>query len=150
MGEDRNDDRPEPDVRFDFGHDIAAPRLAREALEPLIDEPGDPIADKVRIVASELVTNVVLHTDDGGSMLAWDPKPNIPFRLEVADRDHATPKKPTEPLLIGGHGLEIVDACTDEWGVQRSDTGKVVWAEFNRPIPGSAVAEPTAEEGHVE
>ncbi len=68
-------------------------------------------------------------------MQAWDPKPDIPFRLEVADTDPAIPQIPNEPRPVGGRGLDIVEAISDDWGVQPTGSGKVVWAEFNRPVP---------------
>ena len=59
----------EPDVRFRFGHDVRAIRQARERLDPLLSEPDDAIADDVRLAASEMVTNVIAHTDGGGDEL---------------------------------------------------------------------------------
>lgn len=131
---DESDRQGPPDVRFDFGHESGAPKRARHALDPLFDaDPEDPIADAVRLTASELVSNVVLHTDDGGSMVAWDPKPDIPLRLEVEDNDHTLPTRGGPPREVGGRGLEIVDGVSDEWGVDPTDEGKIVWAEFKRP-----------------
>ena len=117
---------------MDFGHEASAPRRVRKALEPLIATPGDPIADDVRVVASELVSNVVQHTDDGGTVRAWDPKPDVPFRLEVEDSDDATPQAATDASEQGGRGLHIVDDRTDAWGVEHTTPGKTVWAEFDR------------------
>lgn len=135
-----NDARqPPPDVRFEFDHEPGAPRQARRALDPLFNsDPEDPIAEAVRLTASELVSNVVQHTEDGGSMHAWDPKPNVPFRLEVRDHDHLlhtrTDVPESDPLDdAGGRGLVIIDQVADDWGVDRTDEGKTVWAEFNRP-----------------
>ena len=128
-------ERGRPDVEYTFARDLKSVRDARHALEPLLSDPGDPISDDVRLAASELVTNVVVHTDDGGAMRAWDPKPDVPLRLEVEDFDFAPPQVPTPPRPIGGHGLRIVDHVADAWGVTPTSTGKVVWAEFNRPTP---------------
>ena len=128
--------RGQPDIEYTFAHDLRAVRDARHALDPLLADPDDPISDDVRLAASELVTNVVVHTDDGGELRAWDPKPNVPLRLEVEDFNSTPPHVPTPPPLIGGHGLRIVDHISDEWGVTPTSTGKVVWAEFNRPTPG--------------
>jgi len=63
-----------PDVRFEFEHDRRAPEEARQEMDQLLNVPDDPIADDVRLAASELVTNVVTHTDDGGELRAWDPR----------------------------------------------------------------------------
>jgi anti-sigma regulatory factor (Ser/Thr protein kinase) len=121
-----------PDVEYEFDHDLGASRQARQALQPLLSDPDDPIADDVRLAASELVTNVVVHTADGGSMRAWDPKPDVPLRLEVEDHDGGTPESPHPTPPVGGRGLRIVDQLADDWGVTQTATGKVVWAEFDR------------------
>ena len=122
----------EPDVRLEFDNDEAAPRLARQALSSIFTEPDDPIADAVTLTASELVTNVVRHTNSSGVMQAWDPKPDIPLRLEVEDHEPAVPVIEGEPD-VGGFGLSIVEKVADAWGVDPTTEGKVVWAEFNRP-----------------
>ena len=123
--------RGQPDVTVDFDHHESAPRRVRRALEPLIATEGDPIANDVRLVVSELVSNVVQHTRDGGIMRAWDPKPDVPFRLEVADPDERGAACPTTDDH-GGRGLQIVNELADDWGVERTDRGKTVWAEFDR------------------
>ncbi|MCU1360611.1 MAG: hypothetical protein JWN99_1900 [Ilumatobacteraceae bacterium] len=127
--------RGEPDVEFDFDHEATAGRHARHALNAVLAEPGDPMSDDVRLAASELVTNVVLHTDDGGSMRAWEQTIHVPLRLEVEDHDATPPAVRRPPPAIGGQGLHIVDRLADSWGVTPTATGKVVWAEFNRVTP---------------
>jgi len=97
-----------------------------------MSEPDDPIADDVRLATSELVTNVIRHTDDGGELRAWDPRPDVPLRLEVEDPDATMPEIPDDTPAIGGRGLHIVDQIADDWGVQQRSPGKVVWAEFDR------------------
>jgi anti-sigma regulatory factor (Ser/Thr protein kinase) len=125
-------DGRDPDVRYQFGHQPRAAADARHEMERLLDGPDDPIADDVRLATSELVTNVVVHTADGGELRAWDPRPDVPLRLEVEDLDPALPVIPDESPTIGGQGLRIVDAAADQWGVDEQPAGKVVWAEFDR------------------
>jgi hypothetical protein len=127
-------DRPEPDVAFEFEHDASAPRKARGALRPLFPQPGQ-LADDVGLVASELVANVIRHTDDGGHMHAWDEDP---LRLEVHDSDPNLPAAPGYADERGGHGLRIVDNVADDWGARLDDDGKTLWAEFRRPADDSA------------
>ena len=126
-------DRP-PDVELPFDHDPDAPRRARREIRRLVRDPDDPIADAVVLSASELVTNTLVHTDDGGTMRAWDPQPDVPLRLEVEDHDPTIPIAQTnpDPERPGGRGLKIVEDVADEWGVHPTDSGKVVWAEFDR------------------
>lgn len=40
------------------------------------------------------MTNVVVHTDDGGELRAWDPRPDVPLRVEVEDADPGLPVIP--------------------------------------------------------
>jgi len=129
----RDHQRRQADVTVEFDHDPAAPRIARRAIRPLISDRDDPIAQAVEAVTSELVSNVVEHTIDGGTVRAWDPKPNKPFHLEVADHDPREPVSPTDPNDAGGRGLRIVSALSDDWGVEHDNDGKTVWADFNRP-----------------
>ena len=102
--EDRTQDhtRRDPDVAIGFDHDAGAPRKARAAVRPLISTPGDPIALEVETVTSELVSNVIQHTDGGGTLKAWDPTPDVPLRLEVADQGNGEP----EPVLQA-EGAEV-------------------------------------------
>lgn len=127
MGSDRV-----PDVSFHFDHDSRAPSAARKALSPLLG-PDDPLTAPVTLSASELISNVVMHTDDGGEMRVWDPKPDVPLRLEIEDHELATPTaQPYEAQRIGGRGISIVERLADAWGTLRTAAGKVVWAEFDR------------------
>lgn len=122
-----------PDVAVEFGHDAGALRQARRALLEIVGEPDDPIADAVMLTVSELVTNAVLHTPQGGTMRAWDPKPDVPLRLEVEDHEVALPeRRDADEGRPGGRGLRVVDEVTDDWGVDLTPTGKIVWAEFDR------------------
>lgn len=98
----------------------------------------------MRTVASELVSNVVQHTSDGGIVRAWDPKPDKPFHLRVTDSNIERPNPPQESNDSGGRGLRIVSELSDDWGVDIDDVGKTVWESFSRPdgdAPESA--EPT-------
>jgi nicotinamide-nucleotide amidase len=137
-----------PDAEFTFDHDLAAPRTARQTLRPLIGDEGNPIARAVETVASELVTNVVRHTDDGGIMRAWDPKTDLPFHLEVSDPDPTMPQLRETPGASGGFGMRIIDQMADAWGAEPTEHGKTIWAEFNRPgrQPDQTATEPNDDD----
>lgn len=135
----------EPDVRFPFGHDARACRQVRDRLDGLLDHPDDPIAEDVRLAASELVANVIAHTADGGELRAWDPRPEVPLRVEVQDSDTTPPAIPDEQPEVGGCGLAIVAAVSDEWGYETHADGKVVWAEFDREKRATASGIPHRE-----
>jgi hypothetical protein len=139
-------DPPAPDVSFDFEHDEDAPLGARRALRPLFPQP-DRLADDVGLVASEFVSNVIRHTDDGGHMDAWD---DDPLRLEVTDTDPTLPVPAGHPGERGGYGLRIVEELADDWGAAVKANGKTVWAEFERhsrdaATPPSSVDQPVVD-----
>ncbi len=123
-----NDGRHDPDVSHKFENDSDAPRAACHALRPLFPDDG-AIADDVTLVASELVTNVVQHTDAGGLMEAWS---GDPFVLNVTDFGSALPSTQAEADEQGGRGLHIVDDLADDWGTTPHANGKTVWATFDR------------------
>jgi hypothetical protein len=83
-------------------------------------------------VCQEAVSNVIRHTADGGEMRAWDPRPDVPLRLEVEDADPTQPILPSAFPDVGGRGLSIVEAVADDWGVDETKPGKTVWAVFDR------------------
>lgn len=125
--------RRKPDVTLEFGNDTGAPSAARRAMKGLLNDTDDPISVNVELVTSELVANVVVHTADGGVLRAWDPKPDVPLRLEVEDYANDVPAVVAAPPAAGGRGLHIVDGASDAWGVHPLEGGgKVVWAEFDR------------------
>jgi serine phosphatase RsbU (regulator of sigma subunit)/anti-sigma regulatory factor (Ser/Thr protein kinase) len=91
------------------------------------------LCDTVSLLASELVTNALIHTDgpatvelrrDGGTV-----------RLRVTDADTRPPRvrEHAEPDLEsdGGRGMVLVAALSSVWGVEPSGSGKTVWADVD-------------------
>jgi anti-sigma regulatory factor (Ser/Thr protein kinase) len=122
-----------------------APRLARDALRGwLARDDLHQLDVEVLLVASELVTNAVLHARTALE-LSYDAEEG---RVEVGVRDlDARPWRPTSspgpaaasesswPLLaLGGRGLAIVAAMADEWGVTETQDGKQVWARWSASV----------------
>jgi anti-sigma regulatory factor (Ser/Thr protein kinase) len=113
--------------------DDTAPRRAREALRGL--DAIDPVRDDAILVASELVSNAVLHA-------GADPSEEIELiaevgrsalRLVVTDPGHSE-RMPTvrgsEYCGPGGRGLRVVEALARRWGRERR-RGTVVWVELS-------------------
>ena len=94
-------------------------RFVRDALA------GSPVSDDVVLVASELASNVVrhAHTEFTVSLLVGDV-----IRLEVADGSSIIPA--VEELSESYRGLRLVEAVSEQWGIELAEAGKKVWVEF--------------------
>jgi anti-sigma regulatory factor (Ser/Thr protein kinase) len=104
----------------------------------------DLVRDDVLLVASELVSNAVLHA-------GCDPTDEIEvvaelrasrFRLTVIDPG-TSGSMPTvrgsDYRGPGGKGLQVVETLSRRWGSDRRD-GTVVWAELSLEAGGSELA----------
>jgi anti-sigma regulatory factor (Ser/Thr protein kinase) len=112
--------------------DSAAPRAARRALEQIREIA--PVFDDALLVASELMTNAILHS-------GAEPGDEIQLRavlgtgvlvIEVTDegRSFTTPHtRPPDTSSPGGFGLPVVAAIARRWGSERGDHVRV-WAEL--------------------
>ncbi|MET9962018.1 ATP-binding protein [Streptomyces sp. NPDC006326] len=90
-------------------------------------------AEVAELLTTELVTNALVHTDQGAEVSARLE----PTRLRVEVRDHASrrprPYVPTADDGTHGRGLVLVQALADAWGVDAvaQPGGKVVWFELD-------------------
>ncbi|MDG9707648.1 ATP-binding protein [Streptomyces sp. DH10] len=111
-------------------------RLARLLTERQLDDWGEPYEAAAQVVA-ELASNAVLH----GRVLGRDFRLRLTLRradrtlrIEVTDaRGDRVPRlpAPAEQFAEGGHGLRIVQAYANRWGVVEAPAhGKTVWAEL--------------------
>ena len=85
----------------------------------------------VQVLASELVTNAVLHAA-GDIELRLKLSDNH-LRIEVTDpvNDCLPVLHPRPPRAEGGYGLHIVNAIAQTWGCDPLDGHKTVWAEID-------------------
>ncbi|MFD8013662.1 SpoIIE family protein phosphatase [Streptomyces sp. NPDC058955] len=94
-------------------------------------------ADEIELVADELMTNALMHTD-GGAIITLRMLPGVERRLrvEVEDRSSALPRRrEAGEAGVSGRGLLLVDQLSDNWGVESRGGGKCVWCEFAVPAP---------------
>ena len=119
---------------WDFPGLVEAVRSARKEIDQVCLDNGIEldVVEHVSLVASELVTNSVMHaaTSVRVTLEKWQNS----LRLVVEDEN------PAEPVVTsndaeseGGRGLHIVNELCQDWGFEATAEGKKVWAAFSRP-----------------
>jgi anti-sigma regulatory factor (Ser/Thr protein kinase) len=95
------------------------------------------MADDVLVCASELATNAVLHSHSrlagGAFTVRGKISPGNYAWIEV--EDDGGPRSPAACDPERGHGLNIIRALADDWGIDGDHTGRTVWARFDWPSP---------------
>ncbi|MEU6709404.1 ATP-binding protein [Streptomyces wuyuanensis] len=122
------------------------PRIARNFVVATLTEWGETSRlDDMRLCASELVTNAVLHGAPVGRLvLVRVESLDEQLRIEVHDGGDKPPtQRLPEEFAVDGRGLLIVSTTADNWGVkERTGSGKCVWAAFKRDKSGDASVPP--------
>ncbi len=89
-------------------------------------------ADEIELVADEMITNVLMHTEGSAAvtvrMLTGNERR---VRVEVEDTSSALPRRrEAGEAGVSGRGLQLIEVLTDAWGVEARGGGKCVWSEF--------------------
>jgi anti-sigma regulatory factor (Ser/Thr protein kinase) len=113
--------------------DATAPAAARAVVAArLRDRLTGPAFGRAKLVASELVTNGVVHSDASEAVLVFRLElSEHAVRLEVEDPGRRGVVAPRAPDLDGGggFGLQLVQQLSERWGLERAGTGGTrVWA----------------------
>jgi hypothetical protein len=123
---------PLPDDTTSAAHARAA---VREGLATWGISELEPVAS---LVATELVTNAVIHAEAGPTQLVLSLH-DARLRIEVSDGDSSRlPRRMhREVTAEGGRGLALVEALSAAWGTlrPRRGLGKTVWCELDVPQP---------------
>jgi anti-sigma regulatory factor (Ser/Thr protein kinase) len=108
---------------------------ARRWVSDLCAEIGrSELTECAQLGVSELVTNALLHGEPPITVRVRGTSEHP--RVEVRDSSVEAPILPTEALdkpetddllLTFGRGLSIVARCSDAWGAEVEDDGKIVW-----------------------
>lgn len=112
---------------------------ARRALAQSLRVGGLPesVVDEAETVASELVTNAILHGRplyDDTVRLHWRVRGDR-VEIEVTDGGGSTQpaaRRPS-PWAQNGRGLRIVRSVAHEWGVTEEEDRVTVWAALGGP-----------------
>ncbi|GHF94518.1 SpoIIE family protein phosphatase [Streptomyces filamentosus] len=110
---------------------------AREQVRQLLHDwtDGDQL-DAAVLMVSEMVTNVLVHTD-GDALLTAEVAcggKGRRLRVEVSDASDELPHKrhPGE-MASSGRGLVLMEMLADAWGVEPRGEGKTIWFELTEP-----------------
>ncbi|MFF9241148.1 SpoIIE family protein phosphatase [Streptomyces sp. NPDC014801] len=96
---------------------------------------GRERADEIELVADELITNALMHTEGAAIVtLRVLNGADRRLRVDVEDSSSALPRRREAGVQgVSGRGLLLVDLLTDVWGVEARGGGKCVWCEFVVP-----------------
>jgi anti-sigma regulatory factor (Ser/Thr protein kinase) len=112
----------------------AAPGEARRAAAGAVRAFEEQLVDDVRLVVSELVSNIVVHSGipAGSSIEMRVMRGPTVLRVELhyAGRTFTPSAVPAAVTAEAGRGLYIVDRVTDRWGIDPKE-GLVAWAEWD-------------------
>ncbi|MFD9046051.1 ATP-binding SpoIIE family protein phosphatase [Streptomyces zaomyceticus] len=113
---------------------------AREQVRQLLhDWDDEDQLDSAVLMVSEMVTNVLVHTDGDALLVAEVAcgEKTRRLRVEVSDTSDELPHKrhPGE-MASSGRGLVLMEMLADAWGVDPRGEGKAIWFELNEPDSG--------------
>ncbi|MGW7103051.1 SpoIIE family protein phosphatase [Streptomyces sp. NPDC054838] len=107
----------------------------RRQIRELLHDWADPDqVDSAELMVSEMVTNVLTHTD-GDALLVAEAVGELGtrrLRVEVADSSDELPHKrhPGE-MASSGRGVLLMEMLADAWGVDPRGEGKSIWFELS-------------------
>ena len=108
-------------------------RAVRAGLRAILDD--CPRADDAILCASELAANAALHSHSrlpGGTFTVRAIiSPGRYTRIEVRDDGGPWNQAMVDPARH--HGLDIVRAVADEWGIDGDHASRTIWARFDWP-----------------
>jgi hypothetical protein len=99
----------------------------------------DELCDTAALVATELVTNVLMHTQSVPTLRILVLADLV--RIEVEDTCPVLPAAGIlDPTATCGRGLVLIQQLTQRWGVTRVPAGKAVWCELLAGPPAATEA----------
>jgi anti-sigma regulatory factor (Ser/Thr protein kinase) len=127
-------------LALDLPMNHSAPGLARAAVDRL--GLGAEARESARLLASELVTNALLHSAAGASALirvqAWISDRTLHLWVTDGGTGPLEVEPREDPGIQGGFGLVLVQKLAARWGVERG-LATTVWCELpvgdQRPCP---------------
>jgi anti-sigma regulatory factor (Ser/Thr protein kinase) len=140
---DRASRRPAATDRIELHPSASSPARARRFLSERSTAWSlpEPLGDQLALVASELVTNAVLHAHTPLTLTVELRDDHV--RVSVRDGSSAPAAlRHYRQDALTGRGLGVIAAVSRAWGVEPAVDGKVIWAEFDLAGRTSRRAEP--------
>ncbi|MET9885265.1 SpoIIE family protein phosphatase [Streptomyces sp. NPDC006430] len=108
---------------------------ARQQIRELLHDWADAEqVDSAVLMVSEMLTNVLMHTD-GDALLVAEAVGELAarrLRIEVADASDELPHKRHPGLMASsGRGVLLMEMLADTWGVDPRGEGKSIWFELH-------------------
>jgi anti-sigma regulatory factor (Ser/Thr protein kinase) len=109
---------------------LSASRARDFVTHHLIDHRLLYLVDPVRLVASELATNALIHAQTAFTVTLEASEQTV--LLTVRDNSLALPtRRAAQAMDPAGRGLTIVDIISHDWGINEDRArSKAVWASF--------------------
>ncbi|HEV7626413.1 MAG TPA: SpoIIE family protein phosphatase [Streptomyces sp.] len=108
---------------------------ARHQLQGMLfDWVNEDQIDAAVLMLSEMLTNVLVHTDGDARVIAEcsGTRGNRLLRVDVADTSDALPHRRTPgELASSGRGLVMMEMLAGAWGVDPRGEGKSIWFEMH-------------------
>lgn len=101
-------------------------------------ERGANAVDGAVLMLSEMLTNVLVHTDGDALMVAevTGERGSRVLRVEVSDHSDELPhRRDPGELASSGRGLVLMELLAGDWGVDPRGEGKVIWFEMREDTP---------------
>ena len=120
-----------PDFTILLPTDVGAPAEARRHVRArACARHHAEVIDASCLVASELVTNAVLHGYPPICLRVHCDE-DEDLEISVGDGDRQLPELLLAPAdALGGRGVMVVASLSTSWGVTATDGGKVVWSRL--------------------
>ena len=119
-------------------YDVNSAFLARRFVELFVAQRAlDRAAGVLCVIASELVTNAILHGAEPVELTLHCHDGEV--TIEVADGDPRIDNvrlRAVDQAASGGRGLRVVASLADRWGTRQLQCGKAVWATMQTPRTG--------------
>lgn len=112
--------------RRSFPNQASAVAAARAFVLSALPQLDQGPRERVELMVSELSTNAVKHAQSPFNVTVLTEEDRV--RVEVNDEGERAPvPRHPAPTDTTGRGLVIVQALSDEWGVDLHDGDKTVW-----------------------